>query len=281
MAVVVRVSRSRLLALLLIAGAAGCSAGPARQPAAVAPTPVQPPQVARQTIGTSVEGRPIEMIRIGAGEPAILLIAGIHGDEQTGVFIAERLREKLTAADAPPMPYPVAIIPCANPDGRAADHRTNAHGVDINRNFPASNWRLTRAAATFGGPKPASEPETAALIEAINSLHPQLIISIHSIRNGKHCNNYDGPAREAAVLMTRYNGYPVSGDIGYPTPGSLGSWAGGDRHMALITLELPREQPGENAWADNREALLAVLRSPSPRPASVPSSEPAPPGTAR
>ena len=60
--------------------------------------------------------------------------------------------------------------------------------------------------------------------------------------------------------MGRHNGYPVTATMGYPTPGSLGSWAGIDRQIPIVTLELPREQPGHEAWVTNREALLAAIR---------------------
>jgi protein MpaA len=73
------------------------------------------------------------------------------------------------------------------------------------------------------------------------------------------CNNYDGPAQHIAELMSRYNSYPATPTIGYPTPGSLGSWAGIDRQIPMITLELPRKLPGDQAWPNNRQAILAAI----------------------
>ena len=35
--------------------------------------------------------------------------------------------------------------------------------------------------------------------------------------------------------------YPVEGDIGYPTPGSFGTWAGIEKNIPTITLELDEE----------------------------------------
>ena len=93
---------------------------------------------------------------------------------------------------------------------------------------------------------------------------PEWIISIHSIARGKHCNNYDGPARWLAEAMYRHNGYPVTATMGYPTPGSLGSWAGIDKQIPIVTLELPREDPGMSAWMQNRDALLAAIASRKP-----------------
>ena len=63
-----------------------------------------------------------------------------------------------------------------------------------------------------------------------------------------------------ASRMSALNGYPVTANIGYPTPGSFGSWAGIDQGIPVITLELPRELSGERAWETNRQALIASLR---------------------
>lgn len=208
----------------------------------------------RAIIGQSVEGKPIEMLRFGNGTSPVLVLAAIHGDEPTSRFMTDRLIQQLAVDPS----ANVAVIPCANPDGLENDTRTNAHGVDLNRNFPAANWKHTHPARNFGGPAPLSEPESLALLHLIESLKPRLIISIHSMDHP--CNNYDGPGEPIAQLMSQHNGYPVRDNIGYPTPGSLGSWAGIDRHIPIITLELPRHQSGEQAWLANREALMAACR---------------------
>ena len=155
---------------------------------------------------------------------------------------------------------PVVVIPVANPDGLAADTRTNAHHVDCNRNFPATNWNPhAHSRNSNGGKQSASEPETNAIMQTIERLNPRLIISVHSIGENRQCNNYDGPAKEIADLMSRYNGYPSTATIGYPTPGSLGSWAGIDRKIPMITLELPHNLPAAQAWPNNRAAVLAAI----------------------
>jgi protein MpaA len=62
-----------------------------------------------------------------------------------------------------------------------------------------------------------------------------------------------------AAVLARYNGYPVQASVGYPTPGSFGSWAGNDLGIPVVTLELPRHNNGEKAWAENRDGLLDVM----------------------
>jgi protein MpaA len=80
----------------------------------------------------------------------------------------------------------------------------------------------------------------------------------------KPCNNYDGPAEPLARRMAAANGYPIRASIGYPTPGSLGSWAGIDRHIPIITLELPAAAAAARCWEANREALLAAVHDTAP-----------------
>ena len=70
--------------------------------------------------------------------------------------------------------------------------------------------------------------------------------------------NYDGPGLRLAEKMAVYNGYPVRGDIGYPTPGSFGNYAGVEKRIPTITLELPRGS-FESMWEANRDALLAAI----------------------
>jgi protein MpaA len=107
----------------------------------------------------------------------------------------------------------------------------------------------------YGGPTPASEPETRAVISVVKEFQPTRIVTIHSISGHRQCNNYDGPGRALARKMSHINGYPVSDAIGYPTPGSFGHWAGVELGIATITLELPSHHSAKRCWEDNRLAL--------------------------
>lgn len=213
-------------------------------------------------LGESVQGKPIDVtvLRVSGGglSPAVLVIGGVHGDEPTGVDVARALLGELTTNPQLASNRTVAVLADANPDGHADGTRRNANDIDVNRNFPAANFK--RSWRRGGGREPGSEPETKAILAAIERLRPVLIISIHSMDDGRQCNNYDGPAEALAKLMARHNGYPATANIGYPTPGSLGSYAGVDRQIPTITLELPRGASGAKAWADNRAALLAAIR---------------------
>ncbi len=236
---------------------------PSRQeavPSAVADGRVAEPRRTVQ-VGRSVEGEPLILHLFGTGPNPTLILGGIHGDEPASAYVAERLVALLKEHPEARGSATVAVLPRANPDGLARRTRKNANGVDLNRNLPAANWRKRSPNRwDYGGPTPSSEPETRALLRAIEMLRPARIVSIHSIRRGRKCNNFDGPAEDLARLMERTNGYPVVASLG-PCHGSLGNWAGVDRQIPVLTLELPREQAGRAAWEDNRAGLLAVIRS--------------------
>jgi murein peptide amidase A len=255
----------------------GCASGPARVASpvradvaaernvpgggtdgAVAAAPRRGP--ARIHLGESVRGTPIVMDLFGDGPDRILIVGGIHGDESNGAQVAERLVDFLRARPELTAGRTIGIVARVNPDGLHAGTRTNAHGVDLNRNFPTRDWRPAEPGEFSHGGAPRSEPETRAIVAAVERVRPRRLIDVHSISAGEQCNNYDGAAREIAVMMSSLNGYPVSSDIGYPTPGALGCWAGLDLKVPAITLELPREAGGGACWRDNAEALLAAIR---------------------
>ena len=209
-------------------------------------------------VGMSREGRPITCRSGGdPGVPCLLVLGGIHGDEPKGVTVARRLIDEL---DAKRRDCRWAVVPVVNPDGYDRRRRRNANRVDINRNFPTDNWTLQPAhSRMYGGDAPASEPETQAVIDVVEAMSPTCIIALHSIDNMRFCNNYDGPAEALAGCLSQHNHYPVSASIGYPTPGSLGNWAGVERGLPMITLELPSHHSPKRCWDDNRPALLAAL----------------------
>lgn len=253
-------------ALLPLSLLVGCVA---EQSETVMPAPPKP-VIARVTepriigLGESVKGQPIVATVFNDGPRPVLILGGIHGDEPTSVDLTRNLIELLKHDVSLAGGKSVAIIQVANPDGYAANRRTNAHGVDLNRNFPASNYGAVMQTKTPHGrygTEAASEPETRALLCALDSFNPRLIISIHSISDHRECNNYDGPAMDVAQKMSALNGYPVKDNIGYPTPGSMGTFCGIDRQIPMITLELPRGGSGVEAWSRNKDALIAAIKS--------------------
>jgi len=205
-------------------------------------------------IGRSVEGRPIVARSFAGGPEPVLLFGAIHGEEPLGVACLLRLAEELEARGEA-LPRTTWIIPVVNPDGYRVDRRHNARGVDLNRNFPASNWQREHKPGYEPGLAPASEPETRVLIDLIGRTGARRLIALHSPLRTV---NYDGPARPLAERMAAKNGYGASADIGYPTPGSFGSYYAVDRGYEVVTLEIPPLDE-DQAWHENRAALYVAL----------------------
>ncbi|MCP4593652.1 MAG: murein peptide amidase A [bacterium] len=215
----------------------------------------------RIILGESVEGRSIEAFVFGSSGDPVLILGGTHGDEPKSVYAARQLIDVLLADPGLAAGRHVTVVPVVNPDGYERRRRRNVNGVDLNRNFATADWAVSkRHSRYYGGPSAASEPETQLVAELVERLQPLRILSIHSIGKRKFCNNYNGPAADLAELMHASNGYRVAPDIGYPTPGSFGTWAGFERQIPTITLELPSHDSRERCWKDNREAILAFIR---------------------
>jgi len=205
------------------------------------------------TIGQTVLGRDIDALHFAAPDdqarkPAVILFGAIHGDEPLGVHCLVELARELAAS---PPGRDTWLIPALNVDGLEAGTKNNANDVDLNRNFAAANWVADHKAGYNPGAKPLSEPESRALAELIDRLGATRFVALHS---PFHMVNYDGSGRVLAELMSAQNDYPVTGAMGYPTPGSFGSLYGVDRGLEVVTLEIPPMEDDE-AWRQNRGAL--------------------------
>lgn len=211
--------------------------------------------VAVRVFGKSVAGAELRCLEVGFGSKVILVMGDIHGDEPHSGRLVRILIDECRASKNLPPDTKYLFIPVANPDGLSLGTRVNQHKVDINRNFNAK-WAPKAEKQKYSpGPYPESEPETRALAALIRDLKPIRMMSIHS---PLYCVNWDGAAAETwANKMAAYNGYPVKGDIGYPTPGSMGKFCI-DLGIPLITLELPRTEVAP-VWAENRDALRVFL----------------------
>lgn len=186
-----------------------------------------------------------EIELIGDKNAKVLIIGVFHGDEPQGKFLIEEYM-KTNSTEG------LLFIPCLNPDGLQLEKRTNANGVDLNRNFPTKNWGKNEGEnATcndantdyYGGKSAGSEIETQFLIDTIEEFKPKLIITLHAPYKVV---NYDGPAKDIAGEISKIINYPVEASIGYPTPGSFGTYAGVEKQIPTITLELDEICPVED-----------------------------------
>ncbi len=182
----------------------------------------------------------------------VLIIGVVHGDEPQGEFLINNFLKKTQK-----LPQNILFIPSLNPDGQQLETRTNANNVDINRNFPTKNWEITERNRYFGGNSPASETETLFAISVVEKYAPKLIITLHTPFK---IVNYDGEAQIISEKISKIFNYPVEPSIGYPTPGSFGTWAGIEHQIPIITIEMDEECPQENL-IEPFEKMIEMLTS--------------------
>jgi protein MpaA len=124
-------------------------------------------------VGHSVDGRAITAYHLGdPGTKKVVLISLMHGNEPAPRGILMNLVD-----GAPVHGIDLWIVPVYNPDGLARDTRRNAHGVDLNRNYP---YQWIRQTGNYdSGPRPRSEPETRAMMGFLKKVRPAYILSFH------------------------------------------------------------------------------------------------------
>ncbi|WP_291985070.1 M14 family zinc carboxypeptidase [Luteitalea sp.] len=135
------------------------------------------------TIGTTVQGRPLEIVRIGREDAPhrVFLRARAHPWESGSSWVMQGLVDRLLRDDAEAArwraAFTVYVLPMANKDGVArGGTRFNVNGKDLNRNWdrPAD---------------PVLVPENAALERWLEALiargrRPDLAIELHNDGRG-------------------------------------------------------------------------------------------------
>jgi protein MpaA len=153
-----------------------------------------PPPLHAEVIGHSTQHRPLRVVRIGpVGAPRRVLVVGcVHGTERAGLPVARALRQT-----TPPPGTQLLVLDDANPDGCARGTRANPRGVDLNRNFPWG-WRA-QTGVFASGPKPASEPETRAIMRFITRERPGVTLWFH-----QHMDLVERTTGSDATIISRY-----------------------------------------------------------------------------
>jgi len=224
-------------------------------------------------IGLSVASRPIEVYSFGNGEREYLIVAGIHGGyERNTVALANELITYINEhPEVIPLDVTLYIIRNMNPDGEARDPgfdgRVNNNGVDLNRNFPTTNWvpdwdrdGCWVYRPTTGGTYGGSEPETRSVMSFITSHKIQAMISYHSAALGVFPGGVpweEDSKRLASTLafVTKYPYPPV--DTGCVYTGTLADWAVENGVRAAVDMELANHK--DTDFDKNLRALKALL----------------------
>ncbi|MEN6422045.1 MAG: M14 family zinc carboxypeptidase [Smithella sp.] len=186
-----------------------------------------------------------------------LFLGGVHGDELPTVYLMFKLADYINENPALFKDKCIVIAPIVNPDGflSAKQTRINASGIDINRNFPTRDWTAKafrqwtakgKNRRYYPGTKPASEQETLFQMALIKRFKPQKILSAHSPLNFF---DYDGPSSDLNSFEKWME--QICKEINHPLkkfgyyPGSLGNYAGHERNIFTLTLELPSSDSGQ------------------------------------
>lgn len=185
-------------------------------------------------IGESREGRNIVACERGdTSKPATLVLGQMHGNEKAGYWTARRLMTMSTL----PRGSHFWIIPTMNPDGFARNSRHNARGVDLNRNFPQA-WKA-RSAPYYAGPRPASEPETRAVIAFVRKYQPHTTVSIHQPLRVVDYSVGGDPA--VTRFIARGMNYRARSINGSPLPGTFTRWSNANvAFSTAVTFEFGR-----------------------------------------
>lgn len=204
----------------------------------------------------------------------ILFLGGVHGDELPTVYVLLKFAGYIKENPHLFLGKCIVIAPLVNPDGFLSmpPTRVNANGIDPNRNFPTRDWRSSawrqwelkkkKNLRYNPGIKPATEQETLFQMALINRFKPQKILTIHSPLNFY---DFDGPSSDLDSFekwlkkVSQETNHPLK-KFGY-FPGSLGNYAGHERNIFTLTLELPSSQPerGKEFFKKFQPAIVKYL----------------------
>ncbi len=222
-------------------------------------------------LGHSVQGRPIRGVELGNGPRWVAVIGGIHQGNEANTTVLARLlldhfRENLAEI---PDGVGLAFIPDLNPDGAAAGTRTNANGVDLNRNWDAG-WQPDAYGPSglvpgAGGTRPFSEPETRALARYLVNRPFVAAIFIHS-RGGVVVPGPGGGSVELASTIARAAQYIyLRGWTAYPLSGQSSKYlVQRGIHVAIVELTTYTDPDFPQNLQGLRAALAWAQHLPAP-----------------
>ncbi|KAF0197662.1 MAG: g-D-glutamyl-meso-diaminopimelate peptidase [Bacillota bacterium] len=209
----------------------------------------QYPELKVEQVGKSYWGDPLYALVMGQGDKTLMVTAGMHGWESVGSYLSMREVAELLQSHAQGVPsaslaldeYRIVVLPLINPDGvriaqgerhplvgnytaeQLRGWKANAWGVDINRNFPHGYYKMANFLPTTPGPSfypgtaPASEKETQAVLIALETYKPDMLVDLHSSGNIVfwHYNQEQTlvPNRQLAYAVGKVFGYGISHNL--------------------------------------------------------------------
>jgi protein MpaA len=238
-------------------------------------TDIKPAEIKWESHRSTLHKYPLVFAQFGSSKnDCILFLGSVHGDELPTTYLLLKLAHHVKENPSLFKDKCIVIAPLANPDGffSTPPRRVNANGVDINRNFPTKDWYSNAVRQWKGksngnrryypGRKPGSEQETLFQITLIKRYSPHKILSVHSPLGFY---DFDGPSSDLDSFeqwlekISRETNHPLK-KYGY-FPGSLGNYAGHERNIFTLTLELPSSDPrkGPEFFGRFQPALVKYL----------------------
>lgn len=222
-------------------------------------------------IGTSVEGRGLTVYKFGSGPSKIIYVGGTHGNEKSSYYTLDSWVDYLERNGNIPAKRTIIVIPDINPDGFARGSRTNARNVDLNRNFPADNWKKNVTMPDLsvnkggGGSKPLSEPESRALANYVISQSPRAVLTYHAaagvvIPNGSGDSSGLSKTYAANSNLSFAPNNQTNQLFPYDTTGAFEDWLH-DKH-GIPTLLVELWTVSGNEFEQNRAAMWAIANLP-------------------
>lgn len=240
-----------------------------------------PDRVALQPIGTSLEGRPIWALRIGAAKAALpVLVDGTqHAREWIAAAVATCIADRVVhGSDGDPAIRAFAdttqlwVVPVVNPDGYQytwsgdrywRKNRRDRVGVDLNRNFAVgfggTGSSGNRGSEVYRGPHAFSEPESATLRDLVRRERIALHVDLHAYgqillypwaHTGTPTKDRDrfaaiGDRMVSAMVAAHGTPYRLSTAIDfYPAAGAMMDWMYGEAGALSYAIELRPQWPG-------------------------------------
>lgn len=170
----------------------------------------------------------LEYKKLGKGEPTLMILAGMHGNERSGIELLRNL-PKIDFKKGS-----IIIIPEGNRKAIELEKRTAPDGVDLNRSFYKGNDYF----------------ETNRILKIIEKEKPDLILDLHESKNpnnGTDAVYYLG--NSAIYTDTTFDMIApllLETDlslIGSAPKGSLNKYASEVLNIPTITLETAKTEP--------------------------------------